>query len=41
MVKLPQWQFVEDENHQWHWYAPPTMCAWCQRRRALNALTVC
>ena len=19
MLKLPQWQFVEDENHEWHW----------------------
>lgn len=19
MVKLPQWQFVEDQNHRWHW----------------------
>jgi hypothetical protein len=19
MIKLPQWQFVEDENHEWHW----------------------
>jgi hypothetical protein len=19
MVRLPQWQFVDDENHAWHW----------------------
>ena len=19
MIKLPQWQFVEDEHHHWHW----------------------
>ena len=19
MIRLPQWQFVEDENHEWHW----------------------
>ncbi|MCU1376766.1 MAG: hypothetical protein JWO68_4052 [Actinomycetia bacterium] len=19
MVRLPQWQFVQDQNHQWHW----------------------
>jgi hypothetical protein len=19
MIRLPQWQFVEDEKHHWHW----------------------
>jgi hypothetical protein len=20
MIRLPQWQFVQDQNGQWHWY---------------------